>query len=71
MITPVPLHRGQTLSSAATTAVLMNSDLLGIPFIASINDSGTLNVMMSCFSFFILVDHFGWIHSVAVMIITK
>ena len=38
---------------AATTAARMNSDLLGIPFIASRSDSGTLKVMMSTFSFFI------------------
>jgi hypothetical protein len=53
MITPVPLHSGQVLSRAATTAARMNSDLLGIPFMASRRDSGTLNVIMSSFSFFI------------------
>lgn len=49
---PVPLQRGQTLSSAERTAARMNSDRFGIPFIASRSDSGTLNVMISCFSLF-------------------
>ena len=39
------------LSSALPTEDRINSDLLGIPLIAPLNDSETLNVMMSSFSF--------------------
>ena len=51
--TPVPRQSGQMLPKAARTACLMNSDRLGMPFIAFLRDSGTLNVIISCFWFFI------------------
>lgn len=41
---PLPLQRGQVLSSAASIAERMNSDLLVTPSIAFASDSSTLKV---------------------------
>ena len=48
---PVPLHKGQTLPSAAMIAARMNSERLGMPLIASSKSLSTLNVTISCFFF--------------------
>ena len=46
---PPPLHKGHTLSRADRIAARMNSDRLGIPFMAARRGSSTLNVTISCF----------------------
>ena len=54
---PVPLQRGQTLSSDARMALRINSERFGIPFMASRREVSALKVMISCLFFFMACNY--------------